>query len=355
MKRKFRTFILLTALMLATASAWCANYIVQSGDTLSGIARRHIPGRVYGKQGSLDKLLSVNPQIKNPNLIYVGQNLSIDGVSAPLAARPKRAPAAEAPAVVEDVGTPLTISEKKPAKMETMAPAPTPSPNASPESNYPLSHLGADLGSQYFKIVAHDPVNGGNATLLSNLSPQLRLGWDLDWNEAWTTRLRFSLVSESMINATSTTSTITGGDAKTYAFELGAIRNWGESQRTGFAIGSVARGFARSTSATTVTVDRVQELKFRLNHEFDLFQVKGARFGLGLGAALLSGGTGSGYTTSFGWDGDASLYLRHAPKNSSLEIRGEAYFTYGQQNSTIVEQKDQHIGVFLGLAWKLGE
>src|SRR3546814_9850770 len=43
-----------------------ASYTVRSGDTLSGIAAAN--------NMSLDALISANPQISNPNLIYPGQD-----------------------------------------------------------------------------------------------------------------------------------------------------------------------------------------------------------------------------------------------------------------------------------------
>ena len=44
-------------------------YIVVSGDTLSGIAAR--------SGVSLSALLAANPQIKNPNVIYPGDRITI--------------------------------------------------------------------------------------------------------------------------------------------------------------------------------------------------------------------------------------------------------------------------------------
>jgi murein DD-endopeptidase MepM/ murein hydrolase activator NlpD len=59
---------LLAALALAT-------YLVQPGDTLSGIA--------YAHGSSLAAVESANPQIANPNLIYIGQSISLpSGASA---------------------------------------------------------------------------------------------------------------------------------------------------------------------------------------------------------------------------------------------------------------------------------
>lgn len=47
-------------------------HTVQSGDTLWGIAKKY-----YGNGSQYTKIVSANPDIKNPNLIYPGQVLSI--------------------------------------------------------------------------------------------------------------------------------------------------------------------------------------------------------------------------------------------------------------------------------------
>ena len=44
-------------------------YTIQSGDTLSGIAAK------FGT--SIANLMALNPQIKNPNLIYAGKTIRI--------------------------------------------------------------------------------------------------------------------------------------------------------------------------------------------------------------------------------------------------------------------------------------
>ena len=44
-------------------------YTIQSGDTLSGIAAKF--------HTSIANLMALNPQIKNPNLIYAGKTIRI--------------------------------------------------------------------------------------------------------------------------------------------------------------------------------------------------------------------------------------------------------------------------------------
>jgi LysM domain len=56
------------------AAAALAAYLVQPGDTLSGIAASH--------GVSLAAVEAANPQIGNPNLIFAGQNVSFSGGSS---------------------------------------------------------------------------------------------------------------------------------------------------------------------------------------------------------------------------------------------------------------------------------
>jgi LysM repeat protein len=55
-----------------------SSYIIQQGDTLSGLASKY--------KTTVNELLSANPQIKNPDLIYAGASLNLP--SAPVTAAP---------------------------------------------------------------------------------------------------------------------------------------------------------------------------------------------------------------------------------------------------------------------------
>lgn len=53
-------------------------YEVQVGDTLSEICQKWYSGaKVYGKGGALQKIIALNPIIKNPNRIKVGQKIAL--------------------------------------------------------------------------------------------------------------------------------------------------------------------------------------------------------------------------------------------------------------------------------------
>ena len=76
---------------------------VQKGDTLSGISEREVGRPVYGKHGSLRKVISLNPKVKNPNYIRVGQWLFVPGVpAAPALTETSTSPAPQPPVPMKE-------------------------------------------------------------------------------------------------------------------------------------------------------------------------------------------------------------------------------------------------------------
>ncbi len=54
-------------------------YTIQKGDTLSNVLSKIYPKHnVYGKTGSLKKILLLNPQIKNPNRVFINQTILLE-------------------------------------------------------------------------------------------------------------------------------------------------------------------------------------------------------------------------------------------------------------------------------------
>lgn len=53
-------------------------YVVKKGDVLSKLVKRNFPKeRIFGKNGMLQKILLINPHIKNPNLIFINQKIEL--------------------------------------------------------------------------------------------------------------------------------------------------------------------------------------------------------------------------------------------------------------------------------------
>ncbi len=71
---KKRTFLILLFVMLFSSSVFAqSTYTVQRGDSIWKIAVKH--------QVGMSEIIAANPQIKNPNLIYPGQKLTIPTVT----------------------------------------------------------------------------------------------------------------------------------------------------------------------------------------------------------------------------------------------------------------------------------
>jgi LysM repeat protein len=119
---------------MAGSSSLCASlYAVQSGDTLSGIARSCAL--------TLADLLAANPQITNANLIHVGDRIVIPGSSAPAVVNNlpvEEPPAAEVVKAVDDslesaapTKAPLPTETAVPVEAAASAPAEgDPAPNS---------------------------------------------------------------------------------------------------------------------------------------------------------------------------------------------------------------------------------
>jgi hypothetical protein len=67
---------LLCLLSMSLASA--SDYTIKKGDTLSKIALLSFGNPVYGRKGSLAKVLKMNPHIKNMHRIWSGQHLNLE-------------------------------------------------------------------------------------------------------------------------------------------------------------------------------------------------------------------------------------------------------------------------------------
>jgi hypothetical protein len=116
-----------TLLLVSTAFA-TTSYIVKNGDTLSQLAKDHIGNPVYGKNGSLKKALVINPDIKNPDKIYVGDELLFtdEGILIKRTATKEQIEHAEAENMPTQTPTPTPESASEVSEPTETAKAPKP-------------------------------------------------------------------------------------------------------------------------------------------------------------------------------------------------------------------------------------
>lgn len=318
----YRIFLTTTILFLGTTSLVHAAedvYVIRKGETLSEIAAARIGRPIFTARGSLKRLLRWNPHIVNPHAVLTGQTIYLSERSA-----------------------------RKPASADTEA-LETPSSRENAVAGYPVSRLGLDLGFEYFAVNAEHPQRHSDASVYSDMSPAAKFTWNLDWSEKWSTRARFSYISDKVSNGA--VSTVTNGNGSRVSAYFGVVRHWGESNRTELSAGSESRLFIRSTSATNVHIDRIPSLELKGKHEIDLVTVNSAKLGVSLGAFFVNSAKGTGYSTKKGHGLDAGLFFQHTLR-SNLELKAEAGYGQSWQNSTLLNQTEQNVGFFFGISKK---
>jgi LysM repeat protein len=326
--------LIMSAMLISSVFGFAQDsfHIVKKGEALSQIAQANYSGRVYGAKGSLEKILALNPHIDRADLIFPGQRIVIQEAdvshrSLASADEERKIVPSEAPLLLKAE----TVSERN-----------------------PVSRLSLDAGFGYFRIDSKDKSTGASSTFLSAMNPEARLTWDLDWNEKWTSRIRFNSAAANIFTDTSTDApALKGASGSRYGFEAGATHSWSPSSRTGVYLNLQERIFTHATETTSVTVDRVPEPSVKIAHESELFHVKAAILGFGVSGEAILPGRGPGYSTDTGFGADAVLFLRHDLDH--LSIQGSAYYGMIRQNSDLVEQSESHLGAALGLVWRLGE
>lgn len=326
-----RNLILGTMLLSSALSAAEDTFhIVKRGQTLSKIARGAFPGGVYGEGGSLAKILTLNPEIKNPDLIFPGQRVLLGERSEP---EPRPLDQASQERAQQPIAAPDTIAN---------------------DGKGPVSRLGIDVGFAYSRIDSKDKVTGSSSTFLSDMSPRVVLTWDLEWTEKWISRLRFTHVAEKILDDGGVNPrTLENAVGARSGFEIGGLYRWSEASRTGLSTGFEQRFFTHAVDASRISIDRVSEPFVRLSHEIDLARVKTAVIGVGLSVEAILPGRGPGYDTEQGQGADARVFLRHEMKN--IAIQGSVGYGVFRQNSTLVEQKGSHVDAMVGLLWRFGE
>jgi hypothetical protein len=227
--RFFKLFMPGFVSMLAiAATAFAAEYVVKKHDVLSVIAHRAIHGRIWGHHGAIQKILALNPKIKNPDFIFPGQILQLPNAET-LTAREKNSPV-------------RSIAEITPAS----------SPVDGFEEHSALS-VAPTFG--FSRISATDKTSGANSTLGSALNLGASVQWRQFWSETFQTALIFSGESQSY----STTSTQTLDHSSFFLGTVGVEGRWGKDLAPQFIshIEFIQSPFIRGESQTANTLDVV--------------------------------------------------------------------------------------------------
>jgi LysM repeat protein len=336
-----------------TRAADTSFYIVRVGDTLSKIAQQFLGSPVYTSTGSLRKIIDLNPQVKNPNRITVGEELNISGTAAEPAKLAEARPAVENKSTEEKPAeTSAPVADRAPAAQADVAqPLVSPSPTAVADSKtYPFGEIELAPEFRFVKLEAKDISSGANAILVSDSHIGLRGAWVQRWSPdtasfQWLSYGRTSFAAPS-------TKTLETPSFTSIGFGFGMRFFQAGRHRLSTGIGAESTPYIRATSTTAVRFDSIVTPIARVQSEHDLFRLDPFRAGIGLLGEGRAPGSNDRIRAKMGYGLGSSLFVEQAFTSSKFRVT--TFYLQSQQDSSIATQKRNELGLEMNLTFRLG-
>ena len=329
-----------------------ASYVVKRGDTLSGIAHRNFSGKVYGKYGSLNKLLGLNPNLTDPDLIYPGQMLNLSKDELILGHTDAQK------AKIEDSMEPKKSGPQNGAlssdeKSRTFAQVEDNRQTASIAGGDEYSSFQITAGLGQSRLDSTDSSTNAKSVLGSTFSPQIDAKWTQNWASGLRTFLGAGIKKESF-QTTSSTHTLSGENPVLTNFELGAGLWNTPSFNLDLSLGLESFSFVRATSSTQLTFDRVSTPVFGAELSYKFLQSRVFSLSALAAAKYLMGSSQSSYDVKSGYGYDLGLILEHAGANRKTPFFGGLIFSSLNQNTSISTQNYKSAALVFGFRFDVG-
>jgi len=308
--RKYSFYVSLSVLVFFSGSVWGGSlYLVRKGDTLSGIAKRYFGSPIYGRSGSLSVLLFANPNIKNPDRIFIGDKITI---------------------------------AKKEIQTENLPSIPT------SEVPSPIFHNEFELRADLFfsGMSLRDFSSGASAIFFSSLNVGLTGFWQQRWSPKW--KSFFSVGIERQSYSGPSNRTFQNSEQFYYQLGVGLSHEWPSGHSLSIEGGVAEVPFVTVPSLTTVSISRVPVgrlsgyflYRFLSLSPFDL--LSGLRVGW-----LLPSST-SDFTINSGafYRAEITLKKTQVPYRSWF---GRIYYGQSFQNTSSFSFSFQSMGLQLGI------
>lgn len=337
-------------LIIQCSPALAYVHTVSRNETLSELCYRIVPGRVYGKNGSVQRIARLNPHIKVVDLVYPGQKIIF----------PDQLPRTDfvtqdAPLQDPKDDVPLVVAEPKVSETKVNEPKVELKKPASPDSPQwaPSSRLFALMGQEYFDINSEDKVTKAKANFASNASPRIDVVWEVAWTKEYTSRIYFTYVAESIQNDATANKNLKRANGGRNSFGLEVMKNISDKTAIGIYGARSTRSFSRAPDNNTLTFDRISGFEVGAKAERLLFQVSKAKVTGNVKAGWLAPTQGAGYKVYAGKTATLGLNLRHELRAVTLEA--QTYYGYWQQDSRYTKQYSSQIGMGIGASWRFDE
>ena len=339
---KFRiplpNFKLMIAVASVSATAWA--YVVQEGDTLSTIAYKNISKKVYGDSGSLKKIIALNPQIKNPNFIRPGEEISIGEVAVPALAKSG------------DVNRSIA------AEVEVKEPVEQCVSEVASEKNTLFRRVASILLAPYFSIISldsKDNITHSESTVASKYSAGITASFVQNWSESFQSAMNFKVGKVDFEKPTSSNRTLSESDKLITGLGIETSHDLSEKINLKFNADYSKELSIRAASTQSDTVDAIYIPSFGTKLSYEIANLDPFLLGVsGIYKAKMPAKS-EGYDVRFGNEFGASLYLKQlANKVDDSRIETELGFLQRLQNTSVASQQETNIILTLRYYFSVG-
>jgi hypothetical protein len=317
---------------LVTGTALATVYVVKPDETLSEIAHSMIPGPVWGTRGSLAQVLKVNSNIKNPNLITIGQKIFL----------PEN--------TVLQAQTELKAQERTLAEVSTPESAASEGKSAVPE-NSEHTNISLGFGLYQSKLSSTDLSSGGKSILGSAFSPELSVQWNQYWQSGLKTYILGSVRFENY-STTSQTQTVPEHQPTEVNAEIGArVLKLSDRGELGLSLSYAGEPFVRASSITTLALDAVSIPKANISLNYDFYRSVTLKLSAISEVSYLGPASTASYEVKSGVAYALGVRLT---EERSHPIFAELKYSEAFQNTSITNETYSSLGLNFGMSFDVG-
>lgn len=211
-------------------------YFVKKNDSLSRIAKTHLRGPVYGKDGALNKIYKSNPKVINPHLIFPGDRIEIP-LEGEITSEEKNI----SPQQESHQQTSIIFSQEQVIPPE----------DGSKTSLELIPSFGATT------LSATDSVSGAKSTVASSLLMSVDGRFLQTWNDSFSSYLRAKISYVSFDDSTSGMKTLSSKSKFLTTFGIGSMTKISPRLTLGLSADLEKNLFVRAASTTSIVVDSV--------------------------------------------------------------------------------------------------
>tara|TARA_B110001454_G_scaffold28073_1_gene27430 strand:+ start:17211 stop:18230 length:1020 start_codon:yes stop_codon:yes gene_type:complete len=333
-KNRSRILVILFCLLGITILGIADTYTVKRGDFLSKILYKKKLTPVYGKFGTLQKVVGINSQLKasNGNIIYPGMrlNLKISDVAPPIVV------------TADQISAPTKQSEPLEISKRTLA-----SDNFLSRSDISLYGI-----SEFVRIKASDSASGASATLLSDAGTGYRFSWGQNWTENLRSSLSYQSVTIAIQDSSSTTKSLTNKVNTLTSYEIGLDYKYTPNLKFINSLSYSESLVSRSANSSTIAIEKFLTPSLSAGIEYRIHQIDTLSLRAFATLRAVFPSKQENYDSKFGLGKKIGIGLNDSL--GTFKIDGELYFQNTDLKMEGAGYDQSSLGIMIGIKKKFG-